>query len=146
MAKITRIDKLQDNFYLGTKAIRHGKEVLENVLDNLSNKKDVYSLEETLTDKVWVNNKPIYRKGFTITLSSSATTQEITINISNVDTYINIYGQINNSSGALRTLPMVDKTISNIIRLDVSNNVIRVIHDDSWSGYSGYIFLEYTKK
>lgn len=42
--------------------------------DNMSVDKDVYSTTETQTNKVWINNKPIYRLVIQTTISVTAST------------------------------------------------------------------------
>ena len=36
MTNIKRVDSLKDNYYIGTKAIRHNKEKLSDVIDNMA--------------------------------------------------------------------------------------------------------------
>ncbi len=146
MAKITRIDKLKNNFYLGTKAIRHGKEVLENVLD----KKDVYSFEETLTDKVWVNNKPIYRKVVDCgNMPTDSVNKSVAHNISNIDEVITCIGRATNGTSTFN-FPYAGtrNAYANAIfqircfsdHVDIGNS------SSSYSEYKVYAILEYTKK
>lgn len=60
-----------------------------NLLNFIKDKtKDIYSTDEVITNKIWIDGKPIYRKVFTVTNTSSA---QITIgNIPSYDWIVNV--------------------------------------------------------
>lgn len=59
-----------------------------NVLNKI---KDIYSTNETLTNKIWVDNKPIYRKVL-YTNTTTGIPNDLSLNITNLDeiTYIDV--------------------------------------------------------
>ena len=72
------------------------KSVVNNNADELETQvKDIYSTSEVQTNKVWVDNKPIYRKVIEFTTSTSNVTSWTAIeDISglNIDTVVTIQG------------------------------------------------------
>lgn len=65
--------------------------------------KDVYSTDEVKTNKVWIDNKPIYRKVFTGTKTSDTINQ--IGNIANFDTMVLLTGFIKSSYGQWWDIP-----------------------------------------
>ncbi len=65
-------------------------EEIENVVTDLET--DEYSTNETKTNKVWINGKPIYRRVFAGTMQSNQSQIElgITTNL-NIETVVNMY-------------------------------------------------------
>lgn len=108
---------------------------------------DKYSLNEITTNKIWLNGKVVYRKGYQITLTSSIGTATIPLNINNIEEITDLYGKVSNDiSNTIRPLPFASPNAADSIRIDVTSSNIRIITGSSWEGYSGYIFVEYTKK
>lgn len=109
-------------------------------LENLFN----YSTDETPIG-TWINGDTIYRKVYPVSLQSAGT-----YNVADVPTdmkwAIRLYGWVTAYSNTnFRMLPMVGQDLNNMIRLDVNDRKIRIIQTDSWTGYQGYIIMEYTK-
>lgn len=72
---------------------------LLNKNDILDFTKEVYSTSETLTNKVWIDGKPIYRKVYTNDNYSqnASETKDISFSLSNLDTITWTYGTIKTS-------------------------------------------------
>lgn len=89
-----------------------------------------YSTEETSTGKVWIDDKPIYRKVFTfssVTLSANTWATLSSVDLSTAETLINVTGlsaagcafnchiTMKNSSGYLQILSPQTWTVATII-------------------------------
>ena len=101
---------------------------------------NIYSTDEINTGKLWIDGKPIYRKTFTGSISSSIRTGLTGVSL------VNAYGLVVTSSGAFLILPSLRVTNSNYsVGFYVSSDFI--IYFEKGSGASGeaYITLEYTK-
>lgn len=98
------------------------KLVIEDIdLDGQYTESDYYSTEETLTNKVWIDGKPIYRKVVTFTTDATAGSWK------------------NYPSGITST---VDKMISIQATIERSNYINSVPYEES---ANGYIYLSYVK-
>jgi hypothetical protein len=105
---------------------------------------EVYSTDEVKTNKVWIDNKPIYRK--CIANGSSATNgSKFSLNsISNIDTITNIISKEVRTTGAEIFGNYYDGT-SNKFTLQYYSNNNEI---NTWAGSEQYIvtiFVEYTK-
>ena len=91
--------------------------------------------------------KKIYRKAIPITMQSSAEQKIYDIGISDLNSICNFYGIIYNSTNSTRPLPFIDANdITNNIRMDIQNGTtLRITTGAGWSGYTGYVVIEYTK-
>lgn len=122
---------------LSTEIVSAGGVNLENLFK--------YSTDETPIG-TWINGKTIYRRIYPVSLSAAGT-YEIADVPTNMELAIRLYGWVTAYSNTnFRMLPMVGHDMNNMIRLDVTNRKIRIIQTDSWTGYNGYIIMEYTKK
>ncbi len=99
------IYKFNNNDVLSSESILHefktdsSKKLLSEIINELSNNKDVYSYNETLTNKVWVDGKPIYRKVIDCgNMPSNSTNKVVNHNISNIDEIISCIGRATNDS------------------------------------------------
>lgn len=107
--------------------------------------KDIYSLEEVKTNKVWIDGKPIYRK-----VIEGATDESGGIVIStivNVSKLINIYGFIQSATGH-QFLPNSSMGIdgTNDIRvIKTSKNNIQIQFGSYFYNCTYNFVLEYTK-
>lgn len=107
---------------------------------NYINSMDKYSTDEVKTNKVWINNKPIYRKVFEGQLGTA-----ITHNIINAN-FINIYGFYIGSSGNVFPLPSIRPNYPQYsCGIYVNNTQISFDVGGSLSNLNCYIVLEYTK-
>lgn len=140
-----------DNIPVGSYIEYHGDSIpsgYEEINNGLSERvqelerKLVYSFKESQVG-VWLDGTKIYRKVIPLTISSSPT--EIDVNTYNIGKLIRIEGQIENSARNI-FLPFYEGTNSYIfIYYDKTNEKIKIEFSGSWSAYSGYIIIEYTK-
>lgn len=107
---------------------------------------DYYSTTETRTNKVWIDNKPIYRKVFEETVTSRS--YEINTNISNMNTLINL-SAVYIMSSEVHTIPYSASTNTNYyknIKYNISTGVITIQFGNSVElNKTAYVVLEYTK-
>ena len=108
---------------------------------------DVYSTTETLTNKVWIDGKPIYRKVIDFGALPNTTTKTVAYNITNLDKFVRIEGYgLNPNSQALMPLPYAAPTDASLnVRLIVASNTVDIQTGSDRTDYNGYIILEYTK-
>lgn len=107
-----------------------------------------YSTDETDTGKVWIDDKPIYRKVVDFGALPSATIKTVAHNISNVDTWVLIKATAMTTSGTGIDLPFTDTTASTqSIACYVTATTVAVDTGSiDRSDYSScYFILEYTK-
>lgn len=117
---------------------------LNNNFEYLDSKKDIYSTTETLTDKKWIDNKPIYRKVITMTNENAAQVNVGTI--ANLDSVVSLNGLL------------ISSTVKNIMgshnddsaytsRLYMYGNGIFFQQGTGWrsSNYTIQVIIEYTK-
>lgn len=109
--------------------------------------KEQYSTNERLTDKTWIDGKPIYRKVISLGSLPNATTKTVNHGISNLDAIINWYGYAERpSDGGHFPLPYVFGGLAeNNIGVFASPSVITVTTGTDRSAMNGIIILEYTK-
>lgn len=82
---------------------------------------EVYSTSEVITNKTWINNKPIYRKVFTGTLTKNVTLT-IAHNISNLGVITSISGTLDDGVEIL-LMPYFNTamTVASNIYIDTTN-------------------------
>lgn len=103
------------------------------------NNPDSYSTSEVKTNKVWIDEKPIYRKVFTGNIASS-----IEHGLTNVS-FVNSYGHIMSGGGAFVPLPSVRPTYAGYyIGYYVTNQYIIFDKAADANGVAT-VTLEYTK-
>lgn len=115
-----------------------------NVLNKI---KDTFSTSETLTNMVWIDNKPIYRKVIDIGTLPSNTTKSVSANISNLGYVTKLYG-IASSGTFYITLPDTypNGALYDVrITYDNTTGKVNVMSAFDRSAYSGYVIMEYTK-
>ena len=101
--------------------------------------KDIYSTTEVETNKIWIDNKKIYRKVVSGTIDNS-----IAHNLTNVS-FVNSYGYIISSSGKFIPLQSVRPTNAGYyIGYYVTDTNIIFDKGNDANG-TAYITLEYTK-
>lgn len=111
---------------------------------------DNYSTTEQKTSSTWIDGKPIYKKTYSMgALINGGGTLVQNISSLDFETVVELRGvAINPVSKNVRPLPLVSNGLSDMVRLDVSNNEIHVIttSGSSWStAYNAYVTLWYTK-
>lgn len=109
---------------------------------------DIYSTQETETNKIWINGKPIYRKVVSFNLTDTGTPLSIDTGISDYD-----FAWINEGSSFMtsgtETLPVNWYYSSNEwarTSFRKTDNVIRFASPASLSAFTCYVELNYTKK
>lgn len=113
--------------------------------DIVSDNKDVYSAEEFKTNKIWINNKPIYRKVVDIGNLPNNAENTINHNITNLEEVISIRGTAKKSSGTVLPLPNLALNQTNNIAIYANQTFIAVQSVSDRSNFSGFVIIEYTK-
>lgn len=109
-----------------------------NQIINSSLLRDNYSTNETLTSKVWINGKPIYRKVINMGNLNNATGKSVNHGISNMDKTVGIMGIADNGSTYVLGAGFNDEiywTKTAVIWNTKTNRTT----------YTAYVVLEYTK-
>ena len=103
----------------------------------------IYDDAETDTGKKWIDGKTIYRKIISIDALPNTTYQSYAHNISNIDTIIDFYGitKITNDNAARK----IGYSGSGINGFIVSLSNVNITTNSDMSGFSAYVFIEYTK-
>lgn len=101
-----------------------------------------YSTEEQFTGKYWIDGKKIYKKAFTGTTASTATSA-ILGNLDNKDKVISISGVV--LSSTIRQIPWVNG--SDTISLQVNPNGVLSVYNSNSSLFNINVLatVEYTK-
>lgn len=108
-------------------------------------KGEIFSLEETITNKIWIDDKPIYRKVVPTGTISNAP-KNVAHRISNLGTITELEGFVMTSSGNSYTLPRVVATALNQqIGLSVDSTNITIDAGNSASFIDSFVIIEYTK-
>lgn len=117
--------------------------------DNNSNNlyiEDVYSTNETKTNKVWIDGKPIYRKVSEIGDLAANIEHSINVNISNLDTMVDMRGfssiPSNNFSVPINFYNFADSK-GHYCFYDKRQN--KLLFKSGWGATGLYVILEYTK-
>ena len=109
---------------------------------------EVYSTSEIKTNKVWTDNKPIYRK--VISFTSTTSPYQYTHNISNIDKIVNYYGYHTRGTNTTTFRPLCAYNTAYptyYISVDsISKTQVEVFAgDDVKSSLTWHIVVEYTK-
>lgn len=102
---------------------------------------DTYSLQELKTNKIWINNKPIYRKVVQISKLPNNNVQDFSTNLSNVTTINVDYYFLRQSDGLI----LINTVNIQQIQVRSWGSTIRIITNSDLSEYTGYVTLEYFK-
>lgn len=108
-----------------------------------------YSTDEIATNKLWINDKPIYRKTLYITNLPNNTDKNVNHNISNIDLIVNTYG-IMLSPGYDLVTPLNMHGAgaiygNHIVVYRADKTQIHIASNSDMSTNVAYITLEYTK-
>lgn len=161
MSKITYLDKVALNENPDIPDINKVKAddmneikavVNNNATETSKNTTDIenlqtYSTSEVNTGKVWIDNKPIYRKIITYTYSQGSTTGSVNSELSNLS-YINIKAMAHKDSNDSDWEPIpYYGSSSDWCRLFYrsSSNTIQIRSSAISDTFYFYIILEYTK-
>lgn len=115
---------------------------LYDLVQQINSKKDVYSTEEVLTNKLYLN-KQVYRRVFT------GKGKDFDIDIPNIDELVDLYGKIYAKYGQYWAIPCYgpESGYSNGWFMNKSNKKIHIWCGDFYDNNSDYsITVEYTKK
>lgn len=155
------VSQTGDNIELNTSiSIATLDSKIETNITNISNNTTAitnlktYSTSETLTNKVWIDNKPIYRKVLSGTTSTTNTEFQIAHGISNYDiimidnkSFVKSVG----SSTLITPINCPSNTTSDYANRPVRARIVDgniLLYIGNYNGYSSYeyaIILEYTK-
>lgn len=104
------------------------------------------SVNYSLTEQVigtWIDGKPLYERTINCGALGNGTHNIETLTVEEVK-FIKGFVVDPNDASYMRPLPFPADS-ANTIRVDVQNNVLRIITFSSWSGYSAYLTIQYTK-
>ena len=104
-----------------------------------------YSTEEKVIGK-WIDGKPIYEKVINSGYLPNASSISINVSTLNIDSIIQLKG-ITFTDDKLNHRPItLGSSDNNAIRIDFTNNNIRIFTWSNWSTYNSFIIIQYTKK
>lgn len=110
---------------------------------------DVYSTEEVKTNKVWIDEKPIYRKVVYFGDLPNNTSKSIAHGISNLGYIIHWYGFCKGKTNELQRpvpFPGISSTNDQAVRLYSNNTTLSIACVGDNSAYGNcYVTIEYTK-
>lgn len=109
---------------------------------------ETYSINEIKTNKIWIDNKPIYRKVIEFGTLPNATAKTVNHNISNIDKITYQYAIASASDGLTYTIPHVGASnMGNGMTMALRSNKewIQIYCSSNMTSYTGYYILEYTK-
>lgn len=113
----------------------------ENNLANLQN----YVSAETVIGK-WINNKPLYRKIYTIASLPNATTLDVALNISNLENIVKLEGMATNAAKTVSfPLPFYRSDPTLGIEMYGTNTNIVIITGTDRRELTAFVIVEYTK-
>ena len=108
--------------------------------------KDIYSTDEVVTDKVWIDGKPIYRKVVTQTITTSSSENIISgFDISLIDNIISFYGSIKQPSGTITPISYsASEEDGAFICMSKARNSF-VLYTKAYGAGDVILIVEYTK-
>lgn len=137
----TNLNKLQDNIEDSIKSQKTLSDT-DTYSCNYINQNNTYSTSETLTGKIWIDGKPIYRKVINKTTTISANNwtpfyYSTDLGISNID-FIRVIDAILTKTGNIK-----ESVWSSPARLQYLNGYLSIFVDSDVSGEQ--FIVEYTK-
>lgn len=103
-----------------------------------------YSTEEKIVGK-WIDGKYIYEKVIETGYLPNNSSINISIENLNIDNVIELRGMCyTDDKKNIRPITL-GTSDSNAIRIDVTNNIIRIFTWSNWSTYNSFCILKYTK-
>ena len=112
---------------------------------NDKKRRDQYLQIEDITTDTWVNGEPIFRKVIPTGVLIQGATNNVPHGITTIESLVNIFVVVTNGSNQ-RMLGYASPTIANCASVDVNaTNVVIVTGATFGVGYSGYIYMFYTK-
>ena len=106
--------------------------------------RNFYSTSETLTNKVWIDGKPIYRKVVETGTLPNNTVKYVAHGISNLSKVVSLTGMASNASYSLALPHISNSNFSVEVEIEGANIDISTL--SNMSGYtSSFVVIEYTK-
>lgn len=103
-----------------------------------------YSTEEKVVGK-WIDGKDIYEKVIETGYLPNNSSINISVENLNIDNVIELRGMCyTDDKKNIRPITL-GTSDSNAIRIDVTNNIIRIFTWSNWSAYNSFCILKYTK-
>lgn len=112
---------------------------MQNIINN--NILDVYSTEETKTNKIWIDGKTIYRK--VVTFTNTSTNWEVIGTINNMNLMIGIRGIVYDGGNNITAIPSFGT--ENVQIYVTSSGTINKKSTSYYQNRTGILILEYTK-
>ena len=107
---------------------------------------DTYSTTETLTDKIWYDGKPIWRKIIDFGAMPNATTKQVPHGITGITNIVSVTGIATGTGGDCYPLPRAHQTTQYIVDLFADKTTyVSMGTGFNYSTYTAKITLEYTK-
>lgn len=103
-----------------------------------------YSTEEKVVGK-WIDGKPIYEKVINSGYLLNSGTISIDVSSLNIDSFIQLRGMTFTDDKTQFRPITLGTSDNNAIRIDFTNNNIRIITWNNWSAYNSFIVIQYTK-
>ncbi len=107
-----------------------------------------YSTSETVTHKVWIDGKPIYRKVVNNVLlpgGANGANPTTAHGITNLDTVVRASGTYTDGTTVFMLPHVSPNGAVEHIRLSVNATNIGLSSSTNWSASTGFVILEYTK-
>lgn len=136
-------------YYVQDGTISGGTPVTANNLNEMQdiineNILDIYSTEEIKTNKVWIDDKPIYRKVYVLNSLPNSSSLQIDISLWNIQTIVSLLGYTN--TGLVFNGTRTGNNTGPIdLFADITQNKINLITYQDRTNMSGFIIIEYTK-
>lgn len=127
--------------------LNHNFDELNEKIENVEIA-DIYYTSEIKTNKIWIDDKPIYRKIVDIGNLPNNTYKTVEHNIENIDRLVSVSAIVVTSGGYYFNIPFVGTPtiFSNTqIALRANTTHIQVSSTTDTSNYTSYAILEYTK-
>lgn len=106
---------------------------------------DVYSTTETLTNKLWIDGKPIYRKVVDLGTMPDTTAKSVAHGISSLENVVELRAMMTNGEGWFLPIPFVSGSFEYQISLTTSDTNITVTAFMDRTAWHGWAVIEYTK-
>jgi len=122
-------------------------ENMNKLQDNVENAINTCSTSETIIGR-WIDGKPIYRKVINVESFPNATTDYITVNITNIKSIIDIRAMAQSSTEVFPIPFVYSASHIEVVMGEISGTTLTAIRLKSMSNrsaFSGFVIVEYTK-
>ena len=106
-----------------------------------------YSTDEQIIG-TWIDGKPLYQKTISLGNLPNASSKDVPLNITNLDTIWDMHGIgyfVNSGTTYNISLPLISTNSASIITISRANDVIRITTGQDRSHIVGYVTIQYTK-